>query len=166
MLKAHRLADLFPFGEFFRRDIAFDRQAFFVGLEVLADGHDVAGGGAEVTHQVDDLFERFSQARHDAAFGEHRRALRVAEMGGTREKFHRLVVFCIRPDAAVESGDCFRVVVENVGAGDENIVQCVLVSIEIRDKYLDLAAGIHFANFCNRIRPMHRTAVGEIVAVD
>src|SRR2546423_427447 len=50
VLESQAHSDVAPVTEFFRRDVALNRQAARVRLEILADRHDVAGSGAQVFH--------------------------------------------------------------------------------------------------------------------
>ena len=49
---------------------------------------------------------------------------------------------------------------------NQDIFEGVLIAVKIGNENLDLAFGIHLANLTNRLRPVHRAAVGEIVAID
>src|SRR5713101_5753203 len=67
VMESQAHSDFAPAFEFFWSNIALDRQTFLVGLQVLADGHDVAGDGAQVFHQLDNFIKSLAEAHHDAA---------------------------------------------------------------------------------------------------
>jgi hypothetical protein len=48
----------------------------------------------------------------------------------------------------------------------QHIVQGRFVAVEIGDQNFNLAGRVEFANFSDRLGPVHRTAVGEVVAID
>ena len=56
--------------------------------------------------------------------------------------------------------------VEDVGTGTQDIVQRGFVSVEIRDQHFDLAVWAKFPHLEYRLRPMHRSAVREVIAID
>jgi hypothetical protein len=58
---------------------ARNRQMLFGGLEILADGHDVAVNGAEIAHDFAGLVHRLSHPKDQSGFGAHAQLLRLAE---------------------------------------------------------------------------------------
>ncbi len=165
MFEAKVEPDPLPLGKFLGRYVAFDRQTFFVRLEILTDGHDVARNLSQIAHQIDDLFKLFAEAGHDAAFGEHRRELRVAITSGSFEKLKRLIVFRIGADAAIQTGNSLSVVIQYVGPRVQHIVQRRFVAVEIRDQNFDFALRVQFPHTCDRLGPVHRPAICEVVAI-
>ena len=69
MFEAHGDSDIAPAIEFRRRDETLNRQTARVRLQVLANGHHVAGNGAQVLHQVNHFIESFAESDHNAALG-------------------------------------------------------------------------------------------------
>lgn len=56
--------------ELLGRGVAGDGSVFEGWLQILADGQEIDIGGAEVVHDLGDFVRCFTQARHDAGFGE------------------------------------------------------------------------------------------------
>ena len=95
------------------------------------------------------------------------RLLRIAPMGGAFEQLQRLLIFRVRTNAAIKPGDRFGVVVKNVGPGDQHIVQSACSSpLKSGIRTSTLHSRIHFADLRDRLGPVHRAAVGQVVAID
>ena len=75
--KTQRLGDLCQFIEGFRFDITFHGQMVLAWLQILPKGQHVAAVGAQVTHDFDDLFIRFSQSQHQPRFSRKMGELRL-----------------------------------------------------------------------------------------
>src|ERR1700752_765877 len=86
VMKSERHSNLTPFRKFFRSYVSLDRQTARVWLEILANGHDVAGDGAQVMHEVHDFIECFPKTHHDAALGKHAPVFAIAPGRGALQK--------------------------------------------------------------------------------
>ena len=76
------------------------------------------------------MFVVFSQADHDTTF---RRDI-WREYFCADKEFEALLVVCLRADVVVEVWCGFQIVIEYVGLGVENGLQCILVTLEIGDE--------------------------------
>ena len=60
MLESHFHSEVAPGTEFFRSDIALNRQTARVRLQVLPDSHDIARDGAQIFHQFDNFMKNLA----------------------------------------------------------------------------------------------------------
>jgi len=139
--QAHGFALTFVVGEKIRVHEAVDGQVVGGGLEVLADGEDVAraaaglGGIDEFAHQVSDFLVAFADTDHNAGFGDE------AGFFGAAEEGEGLLVFGLGADGGVEAGDGFEVVTEHIRLCGEDGIEGVAVAAEIGDEHFDFGFG-------------------------
>ena len=156
----------FVVGEGVGVDESCDGQVVGGGLEVLADGEDIAGalgGGGEsddVLHQLGDFVVGFADADHDAGLGDEVLFFRAAE------ELDGAVVLGLGADVAVAAGDGLEVVSEDVGLGVEDGLEVVGIALEIGDEDFDLCVGGGLADGADGVGPDGGAAVGQLVAVD
>ena len=91
------------------------------GLEVLAEGQEVAADGAEVGQGLEDLLGRLAQAEHQAALGPDV----GAGLLGVLEDRQADGVLALAADVLLEPGDGLQVVVEDLGLGRQDDVDRV-----------------------------------------
>ena len=90
--------------------------------------------------RLDELVEGLAEADHDAGLGLHRRARPAAPRVGARDELERLGVARLGADAAVETRNRLRVVVQDLGRFGEDRFERVRGSAEVGDQDLDGAA--------------------------
>ena len=69
--EAHGLGGFFVRGKLVGVDELHHRQMFFGGLEVLAEGEEVAADGAKVGDRLVQFGFRFAEAEHESGLGEN-----------------------------------------------------------------------------------------------
>lgn len=166
MTKAELLTEALVAGKLLGGDKPKNGRMLAGGLEVLADGENVAGtGGAaggveDIAHQLSNFVVFFAYADHDARLG--------GEAGGfgAAEDFEGAVVLGLGADGAVEAADGFHVVVEDVGAGVEDELKGGGVAGEVGDEGFDAGGGTSLADGADGLGPDGGTPVGQFVAVD
>src|SRR5215213_1352797 len=165
-MKSERHANLAPLRKLFRSDITLDGQTSSMRLEILSNRHDVARDGAQVVHELDDFIKRLAQSDHDSTLRQHAAIFPIASRRSSLQKCQRLLVNRIGPDAAVQAGDGFGVVVKHVRLCVEHGVECGFVAVEVRNQNFDFAIGIESTYLSNRFSPVCGAAVRQIVAID
>jgi len=158
--EAERKAELFPMLEFLGRGPAGDGKVLRRGLEVLADREDVGLVGRDIADRLFDLLLRFTEAEHDAGFGDEAAALGVAKDGAGA------LVAGLDADGFLEAFDGLEVVVEDVGLGVEDDVDVGGVAFEVGREDLDGGPGVAVADGANGGGPDAGAAVGKLVAGD
>ena len=83
-----------------------------------------------------------------------------------RQELQRLRVARVGPDAPVEAGDGFGVVIQNLRRLVQDGVEGIPVAAEVRDQHLDGAARVALADRADRGGELRGAAVGQVVAVD
>lgn len=174
---ARGFAGGFVFGELVGVDPAVDGQVVAGGLEVLAEGDDVAGVAAggifgvafagvvagdagEVGHEFHDFVLAFADADHDGGFGDAALGLDAAE------QFHRAVVAGAGPHGGVAALHGFEVVGDDGWFGVDDHLEGGFVALEVTDEDFEGHVGAGVADADDGFGPEGGAAVGEVVAVD
>lgn len=157
-------------------DPAVDREVVAGGLEVLADGDDVArvaaglvvlvaGSGVvcghrdEVVEHVEDFFFAFTDADHDAGLGDG------ALCFDAFEEFHRALIAGAWSHGWMTAADGLEVVGDDVGLRVDDHLERGFVAFEVSDEDLDGHVGACFSGSQNGFGPDPCAAVGDIIAV-
>ena len=111
-------------------DELFDTEFTGIGLEVLADGDDVAANVVEIGEGFVDFGGGFSKADHDARFDEDGKA----GVFGMAEDGESSVILCFMADTGSEGADCFDVVIEDLRFLGEDEVKGLQIVREIGDE--------------------------------
>ena len=143
-------------------DITHDRKMITRGLEVLAESEDVGALGGKVFDRPENFVPFFAEAEHQAGFSGHI----GMSLFGALEKFKRALVEGTFADVAVEAGNGFGVVIENVGLHRKHRIERVPVAAKIGDQDFNFAAGNPAANFGDGAGENGGAAIGLIVAID
>ena len=132
------------------------------GLQVLADGEDVAARGESIAHESSDLFVRLAKTEHEARFDKCFRA----EAACGAQNSQGSVVITLGPHFGKEAADHFHIVVEDGRARVEHKWKRVLTAAEVRDEGLDGGLGQSLPDSAHDGGHMRRAAVGQIIARD
>src|SRR5690606_2840882 len=159
VLDAFGLADHLVPAKDVRVNELLDRQVHPRGLQVLADRHDIDAVGDEIIHQLDYFILGLAQAYHDAALRTQSLLL------GAAKHLERALVVGLRAHAPVESRYGFDVVIEDVRPRIEHDLECVPDAAEIRDKHLDGATRLNFADPSDGFGKDGRAAILTLVSV-
>lgn len=116
----------------------------------------------QILHGGDDFLLFLAEAQHHTGFGGN---VGMRFLGAIQE-FERALVEGALSDLAVEAGNGFGVVVENVWLDGEDEVEGVPIAAKIRDQNFHLAAGDASANFYYGAGEDVCAAIGLIIAID
>ena len=105
-------------GEILRRCVPGQGIVLGRGLQVLADGEDVAAGVQDVIHQCADLLLRLAKAHHKAGFGEEGGVLLLA----VAQHVQRPLVTGLGPHGGLELLHGLDVVVQHLRVGGDDDV--------------------------------------------
>ena len=101
-----------------------------------------------------------AEAEHQPALGLN---VRIAAFDAAEEFERPAVVRLAAADPAIQPRNGFGVVIEHVGGGVDDTVQCVFAMHEVGREHLDRRAGRR-ADFADAAGEMLRSAVGQVVA--
>ncbi len=149
---------LLPVGKFFRRHPAIHFLVLLGGLEILADGEDIAVDGTQVAQQLFDFLFLLANAEHDAALGHE------AALLGVVEHPQGAVVARGFADRALEALHGLHVVVENVGLGVEDDVQVLGLALKVRRENFHSGVRALVMNGAHGGCPDAGAAVRQVVA--
>ena len=150
------------FGELLGWDVAQDGEVFGRGAEVLAEGEDVDLGGAEVAHDGLHFVHGLAEAEHEAGFGGDV----GAEALGISQHVEGTFVGGAEADLAVEAGDGFGVVIEDVGAGVHEEFHGFARALKVGHEDFDAAGGEALADGADGHGEQEGAAVLAVIAVD
>src|SRR5881397_3426682 len=119
-----------------------------------------AAGCAELPHDRAHLFHCFAQTNHEPGLGDGPAA------GRRLEHRDRPLVLPLRPYRREQARDRLDVVVENVGPGCQDCLQCGEVAEKIRNEDFDRAGRQFPPDGPDRLGEDPRAAVGQFIAVD
>ncbi len=129
------------------------------GLEVLADGEDLATDGTEVVHQFLHLLGGLAQAHHDACLAGDAtlcNLLKHAEAG---------VVAGHAPHLGGEAADGLHVVGNDVGLSVNDLLHQFAVALEVGYQHLHGGVGVGLLDLADGLGPVGSAQVGQVVAV-
>jgi hypothetical protein len=161
--EAHFFGDGAVFLKFLRGDVFDDGQMISGGLKVLAEGEDVAVGGAKILHGGVEFDFGFAEAKHDSGFCEHAIGGAGFDFG---ENGQGSIVGGAGTDVGGEAANGFEVVVENFGLGFDHDIESGVVVVEIGNEDFDNDAGIELAHGLDGFAEMISAAVFQIIARD
>ncbi len=131
------------------------------GLEVLPNGENVAVHCPEIGHHRPHLSIGFPETNHNARLGVHPRCA----IAGLAQEFERSPVISLGAHPTVKAGHGFGIVVQHLGSGGENAIQCLPIATEIGNQHLNSGgghAGTHGSNAADKLR---RATVRQIVPI-
>jgi hypothetical protein len=134
------------------------------GLEVLAEGEDIATGVAEVPEGLEEFRFGFAEAEHEAGLGLWGR---VSGAGfDFLEETEGAVVGGAVADGGGEASDGFEVMVEDVGPAGEDGIDGFVEIVEIRGEDLEDGVGVALADGFEGEAEVVGAAVGKVIAGD
>jgi hypothetical protein len=160
--EAERKAVVLPSFVSIGRDVFRDASIAASGLEILADGDDVNVGAAEIAEKGVDLVFGFTEANHEAGFGERGGTVALRE----GEHVEGLLVEGLGADGTVEAGDGLHVVIEDMGLSVEDAGDGGGVAAEVGCEDFDLGFRESGAYLTDGFGEMGGSAVGEFIAID
>lgn len=160
MTESQLFANLFVAGESVGVDILGNGYVALRGTEILTDGERRDACRETVFHRVDDFIFGFSQADHNAGFGDESALADVPEDG------ERAVVGGSVADRWSKSPDGLKVMPHDVRRGRENRINVSLSAVKVRYQHLYGDTRRELSCFEDRQSPVRGTSVFEIVAVD
>ena len=148
--------------ELFGRHEALHRMVLLRRLQILADGHEVDIGRAQIVHELQDLVPLFAQADHDARLGEDRGIKLLHPL----QQPDRMEIARAGPNGQIVRRHGFEIVVEHVGLCRDDDLQRAVLAQEVGRQDFDRRCRRRRADGANNLRKMLGAAVVEIVAVD
>ncbi|ENN87038.1 hypothetical protein RHSP_12697 [Rhizobium freirei PRF 81] len=148
--------------ELFRRDEAHHLVMLARRLQILADGQEVDVGCAQVVHQLQHFVAFFAEAHHDARLGEHcgvqfldplqqANGVEIARTGTNRQVIAR---------------HGFHIVIEDVGLGGDDALQCTRLLQEVRRQDLDRGCRRSGTDRPDHLLKVLGATVFQIITVD
>ena len=134
----------------------------FAGLQVLSQRQDVNADRCQIAHGFAHFIERFTQAQHDAALGQHQPVHAL----GILQRRKRPFIAVLRLDALEQPRHCFHIVIEDFWLGIHHHFQRELVAFEIGDEHFDGAARLQLADAADDHGEDRRAAIGSFVSID
>jgi len=131
-------------------------------LQVLADGDEIDVGSAQVVHQLQHFVTLFAETDHDAGFGEHR----WIEFLDALKQADGVEVSGAWTDGEIVARYGFHVVVEHIGFGGDDALQCPRLLQEIGRQDFDGGLRRSGADRPDHLLEMFGATVGQVVTVD
>jgi len=141
--------------------VAVDGDVLAAGLEILPNCKNVNTPTVHVPDNVVDLVEIFTEADHQARFGESV----WVELPGVGESLFRPEIVALGLDIAEEARDGLDIVVEDLGIGLHDDVEGFDAAFEIGDQDFDSAFGGKLADVLDEHGEDGGAAVAAVIAV-
>ena len=159
--EADSQAKFLQLGELFHGVVTGDGQMLARGLEILPNGEDIHTPRAQIAHHILHLFDRLTQAHHQARFGQHV----GIDLLGVGEGGAGPIVAILRLHELEQSRNRLYIVIEDLGPGVDHDTQRFRRAFEVGNQHFDRAAGVNFANAADEHGEDRRAAIFAVVAV-
>jgi len=128
--------------------------------EILTDRGNRHPYRAQVAEGGDDFLLGFPESDHQTGLGDQ------PGVGGPGEHGKAASVSSGWPDGSLQSCHRLDVVIEDIRACLDNLVQRWTIALAVRDQHLDLRTGAATADGSNGVSDGRGTAIGQVVAGD